>query len=328
LNISVLGCGRWGGFIAWYLSSIGHRVFLWGKPGLPEIGPLMATRSNEWLRFDDKVVITDNLDDAIEHGSIIVISISSQNLRGFAKELTAYDLNGKTFVLCMKGLEEVSGKRLTEVFTESVSAELQAELQAELKVAVWVGPGHVQDYIRGIPNCMVIDSLNGAVKDTLVPVFSSKLIRFYYGNDLIGNEIGAASKNVIGIAAGMLDGLEYVSLKGALMARGANEISRLIKAAGGDPRSAFGLCHLGDYEATLFSHHSQNRMFGESYIKGQAYSRLAEGASTVKAIMKMCEKYEVELPICQTVNSIIHEKMDARDLLDNLFSRSIKSEFV
>ena len=93
---------------------------------------------------------------------------------------------------------------------------------------------------------MVIDSKDEDVKHRLVAEFSSDLIRYYYGQDLLGNEIGAASKNVIGIAAGMLDGLGLSTLKGALMSRGTREIARLIKAMGGNELSAYGLCHLGD----------------------------------------------------------------------------------
>ena len=112
--------------------------------------------------------------------------------------------------------------------------------------------------------------------------FSSDLIRLYKGHDLVGTELGAAAKNVIGIAAGMLDGRGLSSMKGALMARGAREVARLIHAMGGSELSAYGLCHLGDYEATLFSVHSHNRRFGESFIRGQAFHELAEGVPTAK----------------------------------------------
>ena len=97
-------------------------------------------------------------------------------------------------------------------------------------------------------------------------MLSSELIRFYYGTDLIGSEVGAAAKNVVGIAAGMLDGLDQSSLKGALMSRGTREIARLIESMGGNGLSAYGLCHLGDYQATLFSQHSHNRRFGEAFL--------------------------------------------------------------
>lgn len=174
---------------------------------------------------------------------------------------------------------------------------------------------------------MVIDSDNEELKKKLVNEFSSELIRFYFGQDLIGTEVGAAAKNVVGIAAGMLDGMGYTSLKGALMARGTREISRLIKAMGGNEMSAFGLCHLGDYEATLFSQFSHNRRFGEMLIKGESFSKLAEGVSTTRALVKLSEKYNVDLPIVNAVNQVITYNKDPKETLSSLFLRSVKDEF-
>ena len=174
---------------------------------------------------------------------------------------------------------------------------------------------------------MVIDSRDEAVKHKLITELSSNLIRFYYGTDLIGNEVGAAAKNVIGIAAGILDGLGISSLKGALMARGPREISRLVEKMGGDPVSVYGLCHLGDYEATVFSKYSHNRAFGESLITGSEFSGLAEGYYTVRALISLGERYGVELPICRAVYAICYEKKDAVEEINALFSRSLKHEF-
>ena len=200
-------------------------------------------------------------------------------------------------------------------------------MRAENDVAVWLGPGHVQEFAAGVPNCMVIDAQSEAVKKRLVGALSGGLIRFYYGTDLIGNEIGAAAKNVIGIAAGMLDALGVSSLKGALMSRGTREIARLIDAMGGNELSAYGLCHLGDYEATVFSPYSHNRRFGEAFISGQAYNELAEGYHTVRALHALAARYGVDLPICETVYRVLYEKADAREALNALFTRSLKREF-
>ena len=219
----------------------------------------------------------------------------------------------------MKGIEIDTGRRLSEIAEES--------LGENNSVAVWLGPGHVEDFISGRPNCMVIDSRDEAVKHKLITELSSNLIRFYYGTDLIGNEVGAAAKNVIGIAAGILDGLGISSLKGALMARGPREISRLVEKMGGDPVSVYGLCHLGDYEATVFSKYSHNRAFGESLITGSEFSGLAEGYYTVRALISLGERYGVELPICRAVYAICYEKKDAVEEINALFSRSLKHEF-
>ena len=125
----------------------------------------------------------------------------------------------------------------------------------------------------------------------------------------------------------MLDGLEISSLKGALTSRGTREVARLIKAMGGNELSAYGLCHLGDYGATVFSEYSNNRKFGESFVKGEEYQKLAEGYYTVKAIKKLEDKYNVEMPISNAVYNILYNHKDAKEELKGLFSRDIKNEF-
>ena len=319
MKISVLGCGRWGSFIGWYLANHGNAVFQWGMEGDYTYEVLKNTGKNEYVSLDPKITLTSDLKAAVDHAELIVISISSQALRSFMKRVTEYDVSKKTFVLCMKGIEIETGKRLSEVMIESgISPE---------KIAVWVGPGHIQAFTKGQPNCMVIDSYNKDLVRFLADYFRSDLIRFYYGDDIIGSEIGAAAKNVMGIAAGMLDGGGYPTLKGPLMARGAREVARLIKALGGNEFSAYGLCHLGDYETTLFSEYSNNRRFGEMYVKGAKFEKLAEGVSTAKAMKFLGEKYGVDLPITNAVYKIVYEKQDPMDVLLSLFTRSTRKEF-
>lgn len=318
LKVTVIGCGRWGSFIAWYLDKIHHQVTLYGRTTSERMKRFQETRKNDMLTLADSVLLETDLARAIE-SETIVISINSQALRGLMDQLKEYDLSQKYIVLCMKGIEIETGERLTQIVREY--------LPDNPRVAVWLGPGHVQEFCNGISNCMVIDSEDEATKKKLVQEFSSDLIRFYYGTDLIGNEIGGATKNVIGIAAGMLDGLHMSSLKGALTSRGTREVARLIKAMGGNELSAYGLCHLGDYGATVFSEFSNNRKFGEMYVKGEPYEKLAEGYYTVKAIKKLEEKYQVEMPICNAVYEVLYQEVPIQDELKKLFARSLKKEF-
>ena len=243
MKATVIGCGRWGSFIAWYLHEIGHEVTLYGREGSARLEDCRQTRTNGMVTLAADVRLTSDMDEALS-SSLVCISIGSQGLSALMREIAARGVAGRTFVLCMKGIEVTTHRRLSQIAQEAVGACND--------VAVWLGPGHVQEFVAGVPNCMVIDSQSEQVKRRLVEQLSGDLIRFYYGTDLIGNEIGAASKNVIGIAAGMLDGMGVSSLKGALMSRGTREIARLIAAMGGSERSAYGLCHLGDYEETVF----------------------------------------------------------------------------
>lgn len=318
MKITVIGCGRWGTFLAWYLNEIGHSVTLYGRSGSRHMSALISTRRNDILELSEDIVLSTDI-SCVKDSDVTVISIDSQGLRALLCELSDKELTDNNFVLCMKGIEISTGKRLSEIAEEF--------LGENGSVSVWLGPGHVQEFYSGIPNCMVIDSKNEEIKQRLVSEFSSDLIRLYYGEDLIGNEIGAAAKNVIGIAAGLLDGKNLSSLKGALMARGAREVSRLISAMGGNELSAYGLCHLGDYEATVFSKYSHNRKFGEAFITGEKCQWLAEGYYTVAALVRLELKYNIELPICHTVYEVLYEGKDPSEALSNLFERRLKKEF-
>ena len=319
MKICVIGCGRWGSLITWYLSEKrGFDVTLYGRDGSETMQRFIKERRNDHLTQPESVKLSTDI-SCLCQADVIIISINSQGLSDLMSELEPLKLKNKIFVLCMKGIEISTGRRLSEIVTESTDATN--------KVAVWLGPGHVQEFYAGIPNCMVIDSEDEEVKRLLVDSFSSELIRFYYGEDLLGNEIGAAAKNVIGIAAGMLDGKGLSTLKGALMSRGTREVARLIDKMGGNELSAYGLCHLGDYEATVFSKFSHNRAYGEALARGEKFEKLAEGHYTSKAIVSLADKYGVDMPICRCVKSIIYDGMDTESALGELFGRSIKSEF-
>ena len=318
LNVTVIGCGRWGSFIAKYLADEGHTVTLYGRESSRNMQEFIRTRKNALMALPQRVQLCTDLGDAVKNIDVLIISIGSQGLRKLAAELREIGFSGRV-VLCMKGLEIGTGKRLSVIMEE--------ELGKAVKTAVWLGPGHVQDFCAGIPNCMVIDSNDEETKHFLVEAFSGRLIRFYFGTDLVGNEIGAAAKNVIGIAAGLLDGMGLSPLKGALMARGTREIARLIAAMGGNELSAYGLCHLGDYEATVFSPFSHNRSFGEAFAKGEPFEALAEGYYTVLALNFLARERGVDLPICQTVEDVLYHNSPARESLFKLFERSLKNEF-
>ncbi len=320
-TISVLGCGRWGSFHAWHADHIGCDALLWGRPGSKRLTQLKAERKNEYLTLPESVRLSDSLTDALEHANVVIIAVGAQGFRPLCREIAALPRplwETKTFVLCMKGLELNSGKRLSRVFRE--------ELGDAPGVAVWVGPGHVQDFYAGIPNCMLLASEDESLPPRLSALLESPLIRFYYASDLLGVEIGAAAKNVVGLAAGMLDGLNLPSLKGALMARGAAELARLVGAMGGESMTIYGLSHLGDYEATLFSQHSNNRRFGENLVRGLPSEKLAEGVSTADALLILGAKYHVELPITQAVHDVIQEQANPHEALLQLFLRKQKSE--
>lgn len=319
-EISVIGSGRWGTFLAWYAANCCgmERVKIYSRPTSPDFIELKETRKNAYLSLSDNMFLYEKVSEVLDN-DFIIISIGSQHLRSLAKELNGYNVAGKTFLLAMKGLEEPNATLLSTVMRE--------EIKQPIHIATLGGPGHVQDYMKKVPSCAVIDSDEEEVKDRVIKMLQSDLIRFYYGADFIGNQIGAALKNVIGIAAGILDGLEWYGLKGALMARAPVEVGRFIKHFGGNPMTAYGLSHLGDYEATLFSKHSHNRMFGEMFAKGEGFGKLAEGYYTLKAVKNIDDRENINMPICQALYKAVYEGADVKQTIRSMFDRDLKHEF-
>ncbi len=318
-KISLIGCGRWGTFLGWYASKYcGFDIDMYDIPTSPNFIELRDSRKNSYLSLENNMQLFDNL-PAVLKNDFVIISIGCQYFRGLCRELAQYNLAGKTFLLAMKGLEEPSAKYMHQIMRE--------EVKQNIHIAVLAGPGHVQDYTKGVPSCVVVDSDEDETKERVIKMLSSELIRFYYGADLIGNQIGAALKNVIGLAAGILDGLEWYGLKGALMARAPIEVGRFIQHFGGNPRTAYGLAHLGDYEATLFSKYSHNRTFGEKFARGEDFGKLAEGVPTLKAVKLIADKENIDMPICQALYKVIYDKADIKSTIRGMFTRDVKQEF-
>ena len=316
IRVAVIGCGRWGSFLAWYAAGLGHTVTLYGRTGSFGYERLCMSRKNEYVELPSSVTLTDDIKKAVNGADVVLVSVPSPSFRDVIGDLKSRcKLDGKYIVTCMKGIEIQTGKRLSEIALEAFD---------DWQIAVWAGPGHVQEFTVGNPNCMIIDSYEPDTTVRIVEYFKSPLIRFYYGNDIIGTEIGAAAKNVMGIVAGVLDGMKLSALKGALMARGSREVSRLIESLGGNPLSAYGLCHLGDYETTLFSEHSHNRQWGENYVLGKPFKNLAEGVHTARAISFLADSLDVDMPITTAVNTMIIDKVPPRTAMEQLFERSLK----
>ncbi len=319
MKLAVLGCGRWGSFHLWYGSRLGHEVTGWEPADSAAFSILQKTRGNDYLSLPGQVSLTTSIDDALRGSELVLVACPAQSFRVLARVLAGYDLSGADLVLCMKGLELGTGKRLSQAVSE--------EGVAPGSVCAWVGPGHPQEFVKGVPGCMIVASEDESAALRVSTAACSALVRMYHSRDLVGCEIGAAAKNVIGIAAGMLDGKGMTGLKGALMARGPQEVARLISASGGDWRSAYGLSHLGDYEATLFSPWSRNRGWGEAFALGHSASGLAEGVATSEALLLLAERLGVELPITEAVARMIRGEISFEEVIEILFDRPRKEEF-
>ena len=180
-NISVIGCGRWGGFLGYYCAKyLKSNVLFLGVPQDPAYQSLVKTGNNGYCQMPKNVSLTTDMAECLKN-DFIIVSIGCQAFRGLCRQMAQYDLKGKTFLLAMKGLEEKTSARMSQIFHQEIH-------EPTAQVACLMGPGHVQDYLKEIPSCVVIDSENQDTTQEIAQFMNSHLIRTYYGSDLIGNE--------------------------------------------------------------------------------------------------------------------------------------------
>ena len=309
MKITVIGPGRWGSTLAWVHNNYGNQVTLWGRE--EDIKDIKKSRKNDFLELSSEINITSDLDEALKN-DYIFIAISAQYYRDFCSKLKEYNLENKVLILAMKGIEVKTRKTLSQV---------THEILGKVDVAVLLGPGHPQGIAKNVPTVFSLACSNSFILDELSKVCHTDLVAIEKDEDLIGVEIGGALKNVIGIAAGILDGLNKTTLKDILIVKGPREVGNLIQAMGGKKETAYGLSHLGDYGATVFSEFSRNRAAGEKWVKEKKLDEGAEGVPTAKAIHPIKEKYDLKMPICEMVYDILYEGMDPNELVKVLISK-------
>ena len=321
-KISVLGCGRWASFHAWYqIEKLHNEVTMWGRAEDPFFAELMKSKKNTYIEMPKGLLYSTDLKATLDYADTIIVSISAQAMQEFSQRIGECQPQNKTFVLCMKGIDQNTGERLSQILRKNIADSNH--------ICVWVGPGHIEELTAGQPNVMIISGDNQQAVKRLINMFESPLISILSSDDLIGVEVGAAAKNVMGIAAGFLDGLGKSSLKGGLMARGCYEVSLLIEKMGGNKMTAFGMSHLGDFEATLFSKNSHNRRYGEEFIQDCLSDNIgtAEGVGTAKALYHLSQEYGVYMPITTTIYSILYLKEDKNNVIYDLFKIATHKEF-
>ncbi len=291
-------------------------MVLWNQPD-DFLAELQATRQNKYLKLDPAIIITDNLDQALKDSQAVFIAVKAQHFRDLCQELLKHQPQNKLFILAMKGLEQASGQRLSQIFREYFPNSNH--------LGVLAGPGHPQEISQNIPTAMVCSSDSPDDLTEVADCCQTRLIKIFPNSDFLGVEIGAALKNVVGLAAGLLSALGLKSFKSYLLARGPVEVGNLIFAMGGQRRTAFGLAHLGDYGATVFSGLSHNHQAGELWVKQRQLATDAEGLPTVKAVKILMEKYKVAMPICQAVDEVFYQGLAPEKFVETLLK--IKTEF-
>ena len=353
-NISIIGGGSWGLAMTHLLKKNHHNIRVW-EYNSENVQKLQNERANEvYLKgvvFDEDIIFTSDIKEAVNKDTeILVFAIPSVYMRQTVKMLTpplAPPINvvgvlpptsteansGTTWgklqavVSLVKGLEEGSLKRMSEVLTEELPSYLKD------KICSLSGPSHAEEVAKSIPTLVVVAGKNHNTLEYVQKMFSNQVFRVYASKDIVGVEIGAAVKNIISIAAGVVSGLGYGdNTMGALLTRGLAEIKRLGLALNADPETFSGLSGLGDLVTTAISPHSRNRYVGFQLGKGKKLEEItkemvmiAEGVITTKNIRDLKEKLNITMPITEEMYQLLYKGKDPKKALSDLMRRELKS---
>ncbi|MBR4207666.1 MAG: NAD(P)-dependent glycerol-3-phosphate dehydrogenase [Lachnospiraceae bacterium] len=327
-SVGVIGAGSWGTALAWLLSNNGHEVSVWSVVE-SEIEMLNKEREHKdklpGVKLQDSMTFTTDLEDCCNDKDLLVLAVPSIYTRSTAQKMKPFVKEGQLITSVAKGIEENTLMRLSEIIKEEIPGSI---------VTVLCGPSHAEEVGRGLPTICAAGAEKKEDAEFIQNIFSSNVFRVYTTPDMLGMEIGAALKNVVALAAGMADGMGFGdNTKAALITRGMAEISRLGIAMGGRPETFSGITGIGDLIVTCASRHSRNRMAG--FLMGQGKSAdeamtevkmVVEGVYSAKAAKALSEKYNIDMPIVNEINSILFEGKSPRASLEDLMLRERKSE--
>jgi glycerol-3-phosphate dehydrogenase (NAD(P)+) len=327
VNVAVVGAGSWGTAMAAHLARSGHAVRLWARdPGLAR--DLFARRENP--RYLAGVALpalqaTADLGDAVADAEIVIVTVPSEFCRAVYRALRGPLPAGAVLVSATKGLELDTRRRMSEVAAEEVPGR---------PVAVLSGPSFALEVAQGQPTTVVVASRDLTVAESVQRAVSSRTFRAYSSDDVTGVELGGALKNVIAIAAGIVDGLGYGhNTVAALITRGLAEMSRLSVALGARPDTLAGLAGLGDLVLTCTGALSRNRRLGHALGAGHDLGRalaelhmVAEGVRTTQAACDLALAAGVEMPIAQQMRAVLYEGKPPREGVEELMLRTLKRE--
>ena len=329
-KISVIGSGGWGIALAILLHKNGHNLTIWSFDK-KEAEELKITRENKTklpnILLPEDIKVTSDLKEAVDDKDILILAVPSKAIRSVSKSLKDIIKDNQIIVNVAKGLEEDTLKTMTDIIEEELKGK-------KTQVAVLSGPSHAEEVGKGIPTTCVVSAHNKELTLYLQNIFMNPSFRVYTSPDMLGIEIGGALKNVIALAAGIADGLNYGdNTKAALITRGIKEISLLGVAMGGEQSTFYGLTGLGDLIVTCASIHSRNRRAGILLGQGKTLDEaikevnmVVEGVYSAKSALMAAKKYNVEIPIIEQVNAVLFENKNAAEAVNELMIRDKKLE--
>ena len=325
----MLGAGSWGTALAIQFARAGHPAVLWGRDR-GHVDTLARERRNERYLpdapFPPGLEVTSDLRSAVESAEDTLVVVPSQGFRNMLEALRPLPVSRLGWAT--KGFELASG-----LLPYQVVGEL---FPAELPTAVLSGPTFAREVGAGLPSAMTIASTNRGYAQQLAKSISTDTFRAYTSSDVIGVEVGGATKNVYAIGAGISDGLGFgANTRIALITRGLAEMTRLGLALGGQQQTFMGLAGMGDLVLTCTDDQSRNRRFGLALARGASVAQalreigqVVEGFNGALAVHRVALRLGVAMPIVEQLYKVLHEHLDPRDAVTALMRRPLAHELV
>ena len=329
-RVAVVGAGSWGTAFASVPAGGGCPTVLWSRR--QELADAIASKRRnpdylEDVELPDALTATHDMEEAVSGAEVVVMAVPSHAFRDVFAEVAPHLSTDASVVSLTKGIEQESLMRMSEVLREV------GDLPQD-RVAVVSGPNLAGEIARRRPSASVVSCTDERRAGALQDLFTAPYFRVYVNPDVVGVELGGAFKNVIALAAGIGDGMGLGdNAKASLITRGLAEIARLGKRMGGNPLTFAGLAGMGDLVATCISPLSRNRHVGEELGKGRSLEEIvaetkmvAEGVKTSRAVVRLADKLDVDVPIAEHVCKVIYDGMSPQEMLTALMEREARPE--
>ena len=326
-QIGIVGAGAWGTALATVAARNGHSVAIW-DPDHEIIETINREhrhpRALEGVALDKKIVGKESVEEAAR-APLVLMAVPAQSMRSAMGTLAPYVRPGTILVICAKGIEIETGALMSEIVTTHAP---------QTTVAALSGPTFADEVAHGLPTAVTVATNEATAGEKIVRALGSKGFRPYLSDDLVGTQVGGAVKNVLAIACGITHGLALGdNARSAVITRGIVEIGRLSLVLGGKSETLMGLSGIGDLVLTCTSEQSRNYSFGRYLGSGHTLenvpgrsSTTIEGVATAASVTNLSSRHELEMPISNAVNSVLHHGADVRDEISALLARPFRDE--
>lgn len=333
-KITIIGAGSFGTALSVVLARAGNKVQLWAREEEVAYGINNQHRNPSYIpdvTLPDSVKCSTDPQECFDNPEMVVFATPSHAMREVASNIKPY-LNGDELVVSVaKGIENATFMTMSQVLSEALAGKI-----IEDHIGVISGPSHAEEVSKFKPTTVVASANSKSTTKIIQETFLTPMFRVYLNYDIIGVEIGGAVKNIMAIAAGILDGAELGdNAKAALMTRGLHEMKRLGMQLGASQDTFSGLAGMGDLIVTCTSKHSRNRFVGYHIGQGKSLDEVtskmnmvAEGVKTTQSVLEWSNKLNVEMPITAAVYRVLFEQEDPKDMLYDLMTRNPKEEIV